>query len=378
MKLGSALGIPEDVFRYTPDNRLILPLTRLGLEFEFEGVRQEGAGMVALSLAKYVKEPWARYWNFKLDRSLHDAGCEYVFAEPLFGTDALIAVFSLCEYAKKNKFKVSIRTGLHVHVDVRDLTRIELARLNVLFALFERAVYRYAGNNREENVFCLPWYRSDQMQSHVHQINSDVFDVKEASSALENEKYGGLNLDTLARFGSVEFRMALATMEPEWVLAWVNICLAFKRAAQKLDVPPLALIHQLSAVGVVNFAQQVFEDQFQAINYPELEQDVWLYGVETALHVLPKAQVAIDKATLSWNRNARVENVNPRFKAFVDKAKPKQRAAAPQPAAAMINDEAWLQAAANLRPQRAHLNMDFEARPIVQDEPDDAREPGEF
>ncbi len=318
MNLGSALGIPQDVFRYVPDKRLILPECRVGVEFEYEGVH--------VSIER-VKEGWTKYFKTHLERSLHDAGSEFVFSQPLFGADVIEAVTKMCEWARANKFKVSIRTGLHVHIDVRDLTRDQLVLLNMLYALFERAYYRIAGNNREENVFCMPWYKADHMQSHVININSAGHNIKEASEALENEKYGGLNLDTLARFGSVENRIAQATTDEAWIFQWINVTMALKRAAQKLDVAPLTMLHNLSAIGVENFARQVFEDQFDVIWYPGLEQDVWNIGIETALAVMPKAQKAFDKATLSWNRKGvpgPAEPVNARFKAFVEKhAKPK-------------------------------------------------------
>ncbi len=319
MRLSEALGIPVDPYRYEPNDRLILPKCRLGLEFEFEGVTTEKVDRhVGLPLS--VKEPWSAYWRVTADGSLHDNGAEFRFERPLWGADAVSAVESLCTWAKARQFKTSIRTGLHVHVDVRDLSRDELSRLNVLYALFERAVYRVAGNNRDTNVFCLPWYKADNMANHVRKINSAV-DLKSASSELRDEKYGGLNLDTLVRFGSVEFRHALATTDVDWVLKWINVCLAFKRAAQKLDTSPLALIHNLSAVGVPQFARTVFEDVFGTIDYPELETEVWAYGVDTALLVYPQQQEIIDIANLSWNKAPVPVVVNPKFQAYVDKKK---------------------------------------------------------
>jgi hypothetical protein len=101
--------------------------------------------------------------------------------------------------------------------------------------------------------------------------------------------------------------------------------LAFKRAAQKLDTPPLELIHNMSGVGPDNFARIVFEDMYETIAYPELERDVWRYGIETALEVYPKQQEVIEVANLSWFQvGDTVSTVNPRFKSFVDRKKPKE------------------------------------------------------
>ena len=315
MKLGTALGVPMEVFKHEAGNRLVLGTCRVGVEVEFEGVKDG---------EQLPKEDWVSYWEGKLDRSLHDHGWEYVFSRPMFGEDVVAAVTALCAHAKKKKYKTSIRTGLHVHVDVRDMTQIELARMVVLYSLFEKAVYRFVGNNREENVFCMPWHVADQVAFHANNIISEGNDIRRAAEALENEKYGGLNLDSLARFGSVEFRHALTTTDADWILKWINLCLSFRRAAQKLDASPLELIHNLSAVGVDEFSRIVFEDQFESIWYPQLEHDVWAVGVETALNVLPQKQKAIDRASLSWflegSKEPKKNNkkINPSFLAFIE------------------------------------------------------------
>src|SRR5690606_41733818 len=44
-------------------------------------------------------------------------------------------------------------------------------------------------------------------------MESDGANLRFASSRLADEKYAGLNLDTLARFGSIEWRHALASTE---------------------------------------------------------------------------------------------------------------------------------------------------------------------
>lgn len=332
MKLGEQLGIPEDVFRYSPDPALILPTCRIGVEFEFEKVNT------------FLPEDqaWTRYWTIKRDGSLHDAGMEFVFAQPWFGADAVNAIKFLTEHAKAKKYKATIRTGLHVHIDCRDMNLDELARLCTLYALFERAIYRYVGNNRDENVFCLPWYKADAVSLIANNIVSDnqFRSLKDRASDLAEEKYGGLNLDSLARFGSVEFRHALTTTDFDWIIRWINICLSFKKAACEIKQTPMEIIHSLSGQGVEAFAARVFGDLFKYLYYPELENDVWMYGVETALQVCPEPTIAVnetvDRAELSWFNPDVVsvvnkhKPVNKSFSAFIREKRPAKK---PQPAA---------------------------------------------
>lgn len=359
MNIGEALGKPASIFKYQPDERLVLPMCRLGLEFEFEGVRSH--------LPK--KEGWSQWWNEKEDRSLHDNGKEFTFAEPWFGQDAVMAIQALCKWAQGKEFKTSIRTGLHVHVDVRDMTRAELGRLCVLYALFEKAIYRFVGNNREANVFCLPWYRADQMALHVNKICTEYRDLKSAAEALRDEKYGGLNLDSLVRFGTIEFRHALCTTDADWVLKWVNICLCFKKAAQKLAAQPLDLIYDLSAAGVRGFARLIFEDHVDTIWYDTLEHDLWSVGLETALLVYPKTQDMIDVARLSWNQKAQAAkeaaSSNPRFRAFIEA---KVRAGRKSSGGRFVIDE-W--ADNQSRPDEDDEDFDDDDFELLEDDEDD-------
>lgn len=276
-KIGFDLGFPPEQALRAADNRLVMPYCLVGLEFEFERVTQ-GLPMDA---------PWTTYWQGKRDHSLHDAGMEFVFRRPIFGADVVAAVEGLCAYALRARYRVSIRTGLHVHVDVRDLEMHQLVNLCALYALFERAIYRYIGDNRDENVFCLPWYKAHGTVLKINKIvTSDGPTLRNSASRLQDEKYAGLNLDPLSRFGSVEFRHSLTTPDVARVLDWVNICLRFKQAACELGTQAAgyaAFVHDRSPE---QLADLVFQDQFRLLDYEGFGRDVIEEGVPVMLDVL--------------------------------------------------------------------------------------------
>lgn len=288
MSIGAELGMPPSRFSYKPALELVLPRANIGLEFEFEGV--------SVTLPRAL--PWVSYWESKKDGSLHDRGVEFVFAQPLFGQDALEATKGLCAFARENKFLTNVRTGLHVHVDVRDLRdRSELNRLVMLYALFEKAVYNFVGDNREDNVFCFPWYKAFQTMRNIGFLAAAANDgnsLAKRASAMHGEKYAGLNLDSLSRFGTVEFRHHLCTTDYERVLRWVNICLRFKEAAQRLTWDESEMLAQLSTLGVDEFSRLVLGAQYHDLVYTDLERDIWGECLNSAMDFVTIQQSSLD------------------------------------------------------------------------------------
>lgn len=277
MTIGADLGFPEEKFRFEADSRWVLPNCRVGVEIEVE---------------KFVKpvsqnEPWFAFWEAKRDGSLHDAGMEFVFRQPLFGIDAYKAIVGFCEHAERARYVSSIRTGIHVHLDARDLEIAQLQRLCVLYALYEKAIYNYVGNNREENVFCLPWYMSTGATKAVKAvIGARGAAIKAAARQIADEKYAGLNLDPLARFGSIEFRHLLTTFNVNRIIEWVNIVMRLKEAACRLKPSGEQLIQIAQETGAVALGEEAFRDQYQHLHYEQIQGHMIDTGVPTAIDVI--------------------------------------------------------------------------------------------
>ena len=241
------LGVPREYNR--PSDTFVLPKCLIGCEFEFENVTRIPSG------------DWMEFYKQERDGSLRGHSMEYIFARPLLGADAEEAIRGLCTFAKENKYAASIRTGFHVHVDVRDLDYLQLQRLIVLNALLEPALYRYAGDNREENVFCLPWYSADAIVKDIKELyTAKGAALKAIAKGIYNKKYTGCNLDPLHRFGSVEFRHLRVTTDAERLIKWINICLRIKEAAMRMTVAPEALVNK-TLWGSVPFWQEVLQVQ---------------------------------------------------------------------------------------------------------------------
>jgi hypothetical protein len=286
MKLGKLLNKPEAVRYFTPDARLILPDCRIGVEFEFEGT-----GNVARERRLPVT-PWSHYWEWHEEGSIREGGSEFAFIEPLFGRDAITAIEGLCNYANEHAWRATLRTGLHVHMDVRDLEVPQLVGFCVLYSIFEPVFYKWIGDNRENSHFCIPWYKAEgsileaadiiRSASKPEAVNEHGISLPLLDSAERYNRYSGMNLQALFRFGSVEARQMKTTTDVDRILKWVNVLMALKRATLRVPQSDVAIVRMVENMGPRLALRELLGDQFEFLVYRGFEGDVIDIGIPTA------------------------------------------------------------------------------------------------
>ena len=201
--VGYMLGKEKHSYLNQASNIWKLPDTSVGIEIELEkvGIRNV-PNILPLELQ--------RYWEWHEDQSLHDQGVEFTFKGPMFGRDVEEAVRGILDFSQKHtKWTSSLRTGLHVHIDVRDLTRYQLLGFLAYYNIFEPAIYGWVGDNRDINNFCLPWYKANQalddaslILSGMRNFSENLIDRQELLSYCNQfHRYAGLNLKSLAELG---------------------------------------------------------------------------------------------------------------------------------------------------------------------------------
>lgn len=222
MNIGEQLGIlpptalvirkllPEVVECANPD--LII-----GIEFEVENV-----GDMDSAKTEYVK--------LTEDNSLRNHGIEFITPPAKYREVVYIAE----NLFKRNKFTAenySERCSTHVHVNCTNLTFEQLASALMLYQVFEKMLYNFIGNNRDENIFCVPWSET--------QLNYSIVDalLTTGSKSLRTwQKYTGLNLLPLFHQGTVEFRQMHGHCDLELLKTWLNIIGALFLYAEKNNV----------------------------------------------------------------------------------------------------------------------------------------------
>jgi hypothetical protein len=282
MKLGKLLNQPEAARYFVPDARFVLPDCRIGVEFEFEHT-----GIIA-ERRQLPVTPWSHYWQWHEEGSIRDAGSEFVFVEPLFGRDAITAIEGLCGMARELRWRSTLRTGLHVHLDVRDMEVPQLIGFGVLYAILEPAIYHWIGDNRENSHFCIPWYKAEGSLLEAAQIFQAALKPSEGpngellNSSERYNRYAGMNWQSLYKFGSVEARHMKTTTDPVRVLRWINLLMAIKRATTRIPHSDTAIVREVEHLGPREAIYRFLGPDFGWFQYPELERDVLEKGIPTA------------------------------------------------------------------------------------------------
>lgn len=279
MSLARILGKSRGRQSFISDSRWVLPTSFIGLEHEYEGVKDS-------SLPKHT---FADFWTYHEEGSLKDNGAEYVFATPLFGIDAYNALEWLVAHAKDSGWKCTKRTGIHVHLDVRDLTVPQLAGLCILYAAVEPILYRWVGDGRDSSHFCIPLYRADEaLLGTCSIIRSALQDDKgDGHTALnlaeEYQRYAGFNLQALHKFGSIEFRQLQTTHDLGRIVDWVNMLMSLKSTALKLPQSDGAVVRMIQKMGARELLAYVFSGTLSEKLYTaKSDEDLVIRGLPSA------------------------------------------------------------------------------------------------
>lgn len=122
----------------------------------------------------------------------------------------------------------SDRTSIHVHTNVVDLTKEQLATICMLYQVFERCLFEFVGADRDKNIFCVPWYETNMGKSTVKHLLQGEF-----APVYDWQKYTALNLLPIQERGSIEWRHLPGTNDLGKIDTWLHIIGSIYRAARE-------------------------------------------------------------------------------------------------------------------------------------------------
>lgn len=286
--LAEITGQPADPRSWSASKHLVDSSVLVGLEVETENIPLlEDYEVNPDTDVPYV--PF-KYWTVKRDGSLKGKyPYEFVLKMPLAGNDLYKAIRELAKFLHfyREDIVLSERASLQVHLDVRSMSLEQLTNLVVLYCTFERLLYRYCGGNRENNIFCVPFWKQNQNLQDICYLMDPHESVETYILTFQScQKYSGLFIGPIINLGSVEFRMHPATRRTHEILEWVNILLCLHRAA-RLGIPwkLIEVPAKISSMGFDKFSKGIFGDYLSLLKYPGYNQDV-LKGIRIAQDVL--------------------------------------------------------------------------------------------
>lgn len=151
--------------------------------------------------------------NIENDGSLRNAGKEFLLP-PSKRKDLLDLFTGIHDPAvlQKGHNPYSIRTSTHVHVNCLYSTPQQVKNLLLLYSIFEPLAFSYVGEERMNNIHCVPLNFTTIPNKYALRLNQQVE---------RWHKYTAFNLLPLRELGTVEFRHLGGTDDPEIFGTWL-------------------------------------------------------------------------------------------------------------------------------------------------------------
>ena len=196
----------------------------VGIELEFE---EAGPGVFDDSL---------RDWNIVIDHSLRN-GVEYVsnILEPKQVPDALRLAY---ERFTKYKLRASARCGVHVHMNISDMTYSEIMRFMMLYCILEPCIFERFARERVTNHFCVPLFANTDMIPTVQKLSSRMRQGDDIRPIVYHcSKYSAVNLKAIYTHLTIEFRHLEAKQNPVEIQRWITFLLSLRARARLYSTP---------------------------------------------------------------------------------------------------------------------------------------------
>lgn len=199
-----------------------------GVELEFTGYTSGLGTMAAAITAAGVtcehegyNHRVRRHWKIVPDGSVSRGGevVSPILSPASGGYDQITTVMAAMRAQGATS---DTTTGMHVHVDVRDLSRHAILQAVLLYAKYQEQIdYLLASSRRNNTGYCRRLDRSE-IDSYERGIFPSHVD-----------RYRTVNLASVSKYGSLEFRQHQGTLNAAKAKAWVEFCCAIVRTAER-------------------------------------------------------------------------------------------------------------------------------------------------
>ena len=298
--MGSLFLNPEHILSHEPSNEFVLPRCIMGIEVEAENLKDisnyvryglkedQHHPLLTNTRAKNALSPiifGKGYWYAKYDGSLRNDGVEFV-TDKLYGKDLSLALDELNDYFMTLSCNPteSDRCSVHIHLDIRDLSKTEFIRLLIDYAIFENVLFNYCGKHRKDNLYCLPFARSDMFKKTLADMYTSFEERTKFTHIIRAfPKYSALNVGASAYYCSLEFRQYGGTTDMMRIKEWINIIMCLKKNCKGNSADNLH--RDISRYGYGNYLERVFGKYSKVLDYNDCEADI-IEGVRLAQDIL--------------------------------------------------------------------------------------------
>jgi hypothetical protein len=204
----------------------------IGVEIEVEGLSTP---------------PRVEGWHLIPDGSLNGDGGEYVIEAPEGVEDTWRKIKALNTALKTDcpNHTFTIRTSVHIHVNVQDLTLQQIVNFIVLYWIYEDMLFNYCGEDRRGNLYCLRRKDAEVQDMALFNLLRYIERPRAFIDSIRRPelKYSALNLHTVYKLGTLEFRAMHGTSSPLKLKRWMKMLLALKKEAKRHPSVPHLLFN---------------------------------------------------------------------------------------------------------------------------------------
>ncbi len=182
----------------------------IGIEIEVEGT-------------KLPKDLDPLIWRTDTDGSLKGPeNYEYVMPLPTSLREAFAALDYLQAMYARNRSVVnnSIRAGVHIHRNVQNLTLKQLFTFICAYFTLEKMLVQWCGEGRVGNLFCLRG--TEDAEFILFELMKAIEKRKLGGLKTDNLRYCSLNVCSLFKYGSIEFRAMRGTDDLSVIKTWAT------------------------------------------------------------------------------------------------------------------------------------------------------------
>jgi hypothetical protein len=246
-------------------------LTEVGIEIEYEG--------------NNFPRRIGNTWTTTRDGSLNvGEGIEYV-SKPLKRDEVAPALYSLRRSFKSYSTQVTptVRAGTHVHVSVQDLREYQLFNYIVAYGILDNAITeQYCGPTRAGNLFAL---RFSEAEYSMFMLEMVARDIKKRSVLLKSSeiRYSSMNLNSIFKYGTVEFRSMRSSDMPADIKTFVDIVLSIKDFSKRFDNP--TNMYKYIKKDTARFVKEALGKRLKVFDQDKLLQSVD-EGIRTFNHLV--------------------------------------------------------------------------------------------